>query len=364
MIAHAHCETHQGHDHMGGVSFADHSGHAFDALGVIDNSPRREAALDPHETAEDRAKRVEAFKQRVEEAKASPTRRYYGAHVVGHGAIDIPKAFAKVAAELGLIRICSFRPNFGPVDVTEGKILEWDAWSGGHQPPHRSAGYYPDATGYTRLWKQFWQIGYISKPWRKHWSLRWFFEGVLGVKEQPRYDKKSSTWMEVSMVNWYYRETGDEETRFDVRIVSLPVMDLTDKVWGFRTVPLQAHQKVAEPVVAKILEALKQAVPSKAAAVLRKRVNEKLAEADQNVPKPVPNPGTPAGSTNPPVDTGTYGTTENTTGGAEGAGGVKETGGTAGSGVDLGSLLGGDASDAEAAVSKVEVELEVPPRKQ
>ncbi len=362
MVAHSHCGTHQGHDHMGGVAFAHHAAHSFEAISAVDTAHRRQDnGLATNENAAERHEREEAFKRKVEEAKTNPNRRYYGCHVVGHGSFDIPAAFAKLAAEMGVIRICSFRPNFGPVDVTEGKVLEWDAWSGGHTPPHRSAGYYPNATGYTRLWRQYWQLGYLSKPWRKHWALKWFFEGLLGSVEKPRYDKKASTWMEVSLVNWYYRETGDEETRFEIRIVSLPVMDVQDKVWGFRTGPLATHQKVAEPLVAKVLEALKAAKPSKAAALLRKRMNEQLEEADRQTP--VPNPGTPTGSTQPATDTGQYGTTSHTTGGTTGAGGVKETGGT-GSGVDLDSLLGGGASDAEAAVAKqVEVELEVPERK-
>lgn len=360
MVAHSHCGTHQGHDHMGGVAFAHHAGHSFDAISALDTARQCPAGLNTTESAADREAREAEFKRKVEEARVNPMRRYYGCHVVGHGSLDIPAAFAKLAEKFGVIRICSFRPNFGPVDITEGKILEWDAWSGGHIPPHRSAGYYPDATGYTRLWRQYWQIGHLAKPWRKHWSLNWLFSGLLGLNEKPRYDKKSSTWMEVSLVNWYYKEIGDEETRFEIRIVSLPVMDLQDKVWGFRTGPLAAHQKVAEPLVAQMLEALKAAKPSKAAELLRKRMNKQLEEADQQVP--VPNPGTPNGSTEPSTTTGPYGTTEHTTGGTDGAGGVKETGGQTGSGVDIDSLLGG-APSAEAAVSHVEVELEVPERK-
>lgn len=75
-------------------------------------------------------------------------------------------------------------------------------------------------------------------------------------------------------------------------MVSLPVLDQTDKVWGRRRTPLVQHQEAAEKVCHRLFEALKAAPPS--AYVLAKRskiVTEKAeevrrAEARQQASQP------------------------------------------------------------------------------
>jgi hypothetical protein len=211
-------------------------------------------------------RRRQAMINAIEKAKTDPNRRYYGAHIVGHGFADIPAIFTAAARAAGCLRICNTVANFNPVDLTDVVLSDWSRFVPPYSRLRTAAGYYPGAVGTTRVFKQYWQVGD---------KKRWWVPG-----DRPKFDRTKSTYMEVSIVTWYYAEVGDYETRIDITVVSLPVLDRWDKVWARRRTPLVAHQLSAEQICHSLFDALKAAKPSEQAAKRRSGiVNKKKDEA-------------------------------------------------------------------------------------
>ncbi|MBP9091837.1 hypothetical protein KBI23_12505 [bacterium] len=151
--------------------------------------------------------------------------------------------------------------------MTDTQLSDWSRFSPPYSRTSTPAGYYPEAAGLTRVFKQYWQVANKS-PW---WN-------VMGGK--AKFDRSKSTYVEVSIVTWFFADIGDYETRVDITVVSLPVLDQTDKVWARRRTPLVDHQLAAERVCHQLFEALKATPPS--AYVLAKRskiVDQKAEEA-------------------------------------------------------------------------------------
>lgn len=246
MVAHSHCHSHDGMvGHFGNdISMADLS------HGHIGGWSHGEG-IDPA-----KAQRIKRMLAAVEKAKADPQRRYYGAHIVGHGYIDVAEIFRRAALQSGMMRICNTVANFNPVDLTDTVISDWSRFTPPYSRSSTPAGYYPNAAGLTRVFKQYWQVADPS-PWWNPWAGK------------AKFDRTKSTYVEISIVTWFFADIGDYETRIDITVVSLPVLDQTDKVWGRRRTPLEQHQEAAEKVCHRLFEALKAAPPS--AYVLAKR---------------------------------------------------------------------------------------------
>lgn len=261
MVAHSH-------DH-GSVN----GGNSFGG-GDIDGPDLSHGSVGAWSTGEgqdlSRQRRRQATIDAIEKAKTDPNRRYYGAHIVGHGFADIPKIFAEAAREAGCLRICNTVANFNPVDLTDTQLSDWSRFTPPYSRLRTAAGYYPGAPGTTRVFKQYWQVSD---------KKRWWVPG-----DKAKFDRTKSTYMEVSIVTWFYAEVGDYETRVDITVVSLPVLDRWDKVWARRRTPLVAHQLSAEKICHTIFDALKAAKPTEAAAkrrsgiVLKKREEARVAE--------------------------------------------------------------------------------------
>lgn len=257
MVAHSHCHSHDGMvGHFGGdLDGADLN------IGHVGGWSHGEG-IDPA-----KAQRIKRMLAAVEKAKVDPQRRYYGAHIVGHGYTDVPAIFTRAALEAGMMRICNTVANFNPVDLTDTQLSDWSRFTPPYSRKSTPAGFYPNAAGLTRVFKQYWQVANQS-PW---WN-------VFGGK--AKFDRSKSTYIEVSIVTWFFADIGDYETRVDITVVSLPVLDQTDKVWARRRTPLVDHQVAAEKVCHQLFEALKATPPS--ALVLAKRskiVDQKLEEA-------------------------------------------------------------------------------------
>ncbi|CAN5484915.1 hypothetical protein BH11CYA1_BH11CYA1_20540 [soil metagenome] len=256
MVAHSHCHSHDGmvghfgndvnmgdlsHGHIGGWSHGE--------------------GIDPA-----KAQRIKRMLSAVEKAKTDPERRYYGAHIVGHGFIEVPAVFRNAALAAGMLRICNTVANFNPVDLTDTQISDWSRFSPPYSRTNTPAGFYPGAAGLTRVFKQYWQV---TEPGR------WWVWG-----EKAKFDRTKSTYIEVSIVTWFFADIGDYETRIDINVVSLPMLDRTDKVWARKRTPLVAHQLAAEKVCHRLFEALKATPPG--AYVLSKRskiIDQKAEEA-------------------------------------------------------------------------------------
>jgi hypothetical protein len=194
----------------------------------------------------------EAFLKAVEEAKNDPLRRIYGAHVVSHGYLDLPRIFTELGTKLGAIRVCGTTGNFNPTDVSLNDITDWSKFTPPYSRRRPPAGWYAKAPGVTHIWRQYWQVAPES-----------FFGGLWNrPKGRPIYDRSQSTYLEVNIVTWYFAAIGDYETRVDIKVVSLPVLDQADKRWAVRGTPLKRHQCVAEGLIDGLVGAMIFAEPT------------------------------------------------------------------------------------------------------
>ena len=259
MVAHSHSDSHDG---MAGHFGGDLDGADLN-IGHVGGWSHGEG-IDPA-----KAQRIKRMRAAVEKAKADPQRRYYGAHIVGHGYTDVPEIFRRAAIESGLMRICNTVANFNPVDLTDTVISDWSRFTPPYSRKSTPAGYYPNAAGLTRVFKQYWQVA-DQCPWWNPWGGK------------AKFDRTKSTYVEVSIVTWFFADIGDYETRIDIKVVSLPVLDQTDKVWGRRRTPLMQHQEAADKVCHRLFEALKAAAPSTYALARRSKIlGQKAEEARQ-----------------------------------------------------------------------------------
>ncbi len=227
------------------------------------------------------------FREKVRQALTDPNRRYYGAHVVGHGPLEVPELFSRIASSEGLVRICNQIGNFSPVNEYKYHITDWTGaislapteaslLSAKEQERRKGcrvpAGYYDGATGFTRIWRQYWQVG------KRKSMMPW--DGSV------RLDREQRTYLEVSIITWYYGEALDFETRLDIRIVSLPVYRwfIGTKIgaWYWREIPWRKHQQACDKVLARLFDALQKSTPSELA---RQRRCEILDRAKKQEPK-------------------------------------------------------------------------------
>ncbi len=270
---HGHSGHHTGFHHNGGL---DHNGrvtaealmvaHSHSATPNFNNFGHVNASVDSHgmpdhghlgssstgdgvDHKKTFARTYEAFLKKVEEAKKDPMRRVYGVHVVSHGFCDLPRVFTELGKKLGAVRVCGTTGNFYPTDVSLNDLTDWSKFSPPYSRRRPPAGWYANAQGVTHVWRQYWQVP--GKSYR-----------IVKPKGRPMFDPLQSTYLEVQMVTWFFSSIGDYETRIDINVVSLPVLDQADKTWGIRGTPLKNHQRVAQGLTDGLFEALKFAQPT------------------------------------------------------------------------------------------------------
>jgi len=214
------------HGHLGGWSTGD--------------------GVDPNKSF---SKRDEAFLKAVEEARKDILRRIYGVHVVSHGYVNLPKLFTELAIKLGAIRVCGTTGNFYPTDVSLNDLTDWSKFTPPYSRKRPPCGWYPKASGVTHIWRQYWQV-----PGKSYLLIK--------PKHRPVYDRSQSTYLEVQIVTWFFAAIGDYETRIDIKVVSLPVLDQADKRWAIRGIPLKKHQRVAEGLTEGLFAVLKSTPPT------------------------------------------------------------------------------------------------------
>jgi len=168
-------------------------------------------------------------------------------HVESHGALDVKRLFMRLARESGLVPIDQYRPNLVAEDTVKQKILDADAWNPPDNEPVMPSGHYPGATGWTRLWREFWQIG------QRRSRLR-FWEPL-----EPRFDQR--TWLEVSCVTWCYNEAGDLQTDLLIEIKVLPIWDPARRIWLYDGDPFDRHKAQAEKLAREICQLITARAP-------------------------------------------------------------------------------------------------------
>jgi hypothetical protein len=264
------------HSHSAAPSFSGfgHANASVDSHGMPDHGHMDGSSagdgVDHHKRL---AKQHEAFLRLVEEAKLDPLRRNYGVHVVSHGFCDLPRIFTELGTKLGAIRVCGTTGSFYPTDVSLNDLTDWSKFSPPYSRRRPPAGWYAKASGVTHVWRQYWQV-----PGKSYLLFK--------PKHRPVFDRSQGTYLEVQMVTWFYAAIGDYETRIDINVVSLPVLDQTDKRWAIRGTPLKNHQRAAESLTEGLFEALKFAQPTPWAkerrAKLIKLQTTKAAEVDKS----------------------------------------------------------------------------------
>lgn len=188
--------------------------------------------------------------------------RTFVVHVANHGQPAILTEIEKIARRHDMLRIDQFRPNFDPVDVLKYELADWSAFSEPYQGINMPEGYWPGATGRTRIIRQYWQVG--KRP------------RLIALRTPPQFDNKASTVIEISVVQWRYDFTGDYETKLVLNIGSLPVWDTTAGVWGYKRTPFDLHQRAAVKVCKHIVDYLAGLAPTAASKYLRAYINEQF----------------------------------------------------------------------------------------
>ena len=311
MVAHSHCDPHGWSGSFSHVSVEVNGGAVHDGVPVAVYGGKGHAKNPDSE---------QEFREKVRAALTDPNRRFYGAHVVGHGSIDVPQLFTRLAEKLGMLRICTVIGNFVPLNEVKYNLTDWDgAVSLAPITPGMAllltprdverrlgcrvpAGYYDGGTGTTRIWRQYWQIGKRDSilPWRR----------------KRGYDREQSTYIEVRAITWFYGEAMDYETRLEMRIISLPIWKTRPGLrvgdWWYRSTPWRNHQKACDKILADMFVELQKTQPSDLAKIRRCRITEQHKhdrdggpEKDKLPPanKPLPTGETAEGG-RPPVDKG------------------------------------------------------------
>jgi hypothetical protein len=249
--------THQG----GHVSFAYHGGNGdggshAQLAGKDAISPQGQSIIEVHVPTK---------------TKDGDAIRGYICHISRHGRIDILSEFKKLSAKFDLIQIDGRRPGLDVSNQIFYKILDFDAYAHAqelstgrpfdaatHGDRAKPNGWYPGATGTTTLIRQYWQVG-------KRTSL-------FGM---PVFDDKAGTYLEVEVITWSYYETGDFETKLEVRVISAPEWSDREQKWGYRSAPFDSHQRVAIKSYIAMMDLLIATAPSLAASLLRAELDAK-----------------------------------------------------------------------------------------
>ena len=242
----------------------------------------------------------------VKAMAADPRRRMYGVHVTNHGLIHLKDEFKRIAEACNCVRIDTVTPNFFASDDQLPELADWNIWKPPFSRKKVPAGYYPNATGYTRIWKQYWQVKHPDPTWWEKLFIQY------GPKHNPnwRFDRFCNTILEVTCVTWYFREACDYETRFHVRVISLPYLDPHDKRWGYLKEPFAKYQLAAKQLCEQVLRRLKACPPHPIAVQNRGEILKKTREeaerrrAEAQAMRANSSLNVPAGTRAPLVDAG------------------------------------------------------------
>lgn len=129
----------------------------------------------------------------------NPSNKAFGIAVVGHDYLDHRSIVRQVLAKVGLLELFTPQGDRKRVDQSYEFIKPVRAATQ-TMAAVMPSGYYAGATGLTREWRSFWQIG-------KHSIV----DRLCG--RPPTRDAKARWNIDVSITQWFYAESGDYETR-------------------------------------------------------------------------------------------------------------------------------------------------------
>jgi hypothetical protein len=156
----------------------------------------------------------------------NPGNSAFGIAVIGHDYLDHRSIVRHLLAKVGLLELFTQQGDRKRVDQSYQMIKPVRAATQSKAAVMPS-GYYEGATGLTREWRSFWQIG-------KHSMV----DRLCG--RPPMRDPKARWNIDVSITQWFYAESGDYETR------------ILASVWsGFMNTTTDMDERIAHLEVAR-----------------------------------------------------------------------------------------------------------------
>ena len=197
----------------------------------------------------------------LEKFRNDPNRKFWGAHVINHGFVDVETEFAKIAERLDCVRIDTCTPNFAGSNSVIRKLADWNRWNEPFMREKVPTGWYKGAKGHTRVIRQFWQLK----------------KGFWDSEKDSRFDRFAGMVLDVIAVTWYYKEPGDFETRFQILIKTLPEYNAGfDSGWGIRRKPFPRYQLAAQRLNEQMARVLSAKLPQASSFRIRREIRERL----------------------------------------------------------------------------------------
>lgn len=193
----------------------------------------------------------------------NPNNDAFGIAVVGHDYIDHRTFVRQLLTNAGLLELFTPQGDRKRVDQSYEVIKPVRAATQTKEAVMPS-GYYDGATGLTREWRSFWQIGELTLADR-----------LLG---RPRSRNPKARWnIDVSITQWYYAESGDYETRILASVWSGFMNTTTDMDERID------HLKVARQFIKEMAAIIGAESPNEHARKFRAALKANGASADEPV---------------------------------------------------------------------------------
>lgn len=170
--------------------------------------------------------------------------------IESHASVDVKYLLVEAAKALDLLDLRSYRPSLMEEDRFERSILPDNPWSTYNSKPTWPAGWYPGATGSTRLWRKFFHIG------------KRVTTGFFNKKSELKPTESCNTYLEVECSTRTYLETGDCQTDITIWVRPLATWNdhktkwmMTDYFWYNR------HLEAAEILAFRVYAMVKTGYP-------------------------------------------------------------------------------------------------------
>lgn len=158
----------------------------------------------------------------------------------------------------GFVDVGTAMRDVAPSDEVQMKLLDttpFDERVGNTPMP---CGWYPNATGHTRTWKDFYLIG-----------RRW---GLIGPRVAAPEDLEEGVYLAIAGATWYFDQTFDYETRVAVSIKCRTKYDPDVPAWRGNLKLVDQHRDTAERVLREWLAHFQCFPVTQASAEARERV--------------------------------------------------------------------------------------------
>lgn len=193
----------------------------------------------------------------------NPSNSAFGIAVVGHDYLDHRTIVRQLLTKSGLLELFTPQGDRKRVDQSY-EVLKPVRAATQTKEAVMPSGCYDGATGLTREWRSFWQLGELTLADR-----------LLG---RPRSRNPKARWnIDVSITQWYYAESGDYETRILASVWSGFMNTTTDMDERID------HLKVARQFIKQMAEIIGAVSPNEHSRKFRAALKANGASADEPV---------------------------------------------------------------------------------